>query len=357
MSEDTCLVAPSNKLPADFSVFFAEAKRTIGKLAEAGREREIVQCVHNIIKVLTEAGNRCKKLPEMHLMSLVDCCFDFQLQDSRLVVEVLEFLDSFDDMLDEILGNAIQDPRTLSPDQIKQCKQKGLQTFDYLSYLLHHALQRKQTFKDRWFSPRPQKNETTFLPVFAAMKHGSRKTLLTLLQYGFPVITGREWGTDWMFLKSLRKLACLRLAFSGTTVRDKNFASFSENVKDVYRMLGMLLKIQDYFVFIKGVPQDGPIEFRAMFHIIWRAVPHPFVTLNKFPKAVDVDRNCWEYFCTIRRTRILGIYLGYLQPRSLKHLCRCAVWERLHQNWELPYGIKDLNLPSVICKYLNLEID
>lgn len=44
-------------------------------------------------------------------------------------------------------------------------------------------------------------------------------------------------------------------------------------------------------------------------------------------------------------------------PVSLKHACRLKIRKQLYNNWQLPHGLDELPLPSVMKKYLNLLRD
>ncbi|GFS32348.1 SOCS box domain-containing protein [Nephila pilipes] len=44
-------------------------------------------------------------------------------------------------------------------------------------------------------------------------------------------------------------------------------------------------------------------------------------------------------------------------PQELKHLCRCSIRKSLYKNWQLPNGIYFLPLPTLMKRYINLELD
>ncbi|GFT43943.1 hypothetical protein NPIL_287071 [Nephila pilipes] len=42
-------------------------------------------------------------------------------------------------------------------------------------------------------------------------------------------------------------------------------------------------------------------------------------------------------------------------PRSLQHLCRCSLRQRLADNHQLPEGTQNIGLPTVLKEYIDLE--
>lgn len=350
MSEDT---QSSNVCAAALQIPYNEAKWIVAEIIGQGCEEEIIWWIRHVVKNFHEAKECCNDLPYWDVMSLVDYCFLSDVHHSNFVVKVLETLESMSSMLDVSVGRVMQHSQTPPLDQLNEHEQKGQQTFGYLSHMLHHALQKKEMYRGQWFSDRTYKNEMALLPVFAAVKHGSKATLLTLLQYGFPVISRKIWDADCTFLKDLRTDIP---AYRDPLQNDKSASTLPEDTTVVYSILNMFMKMYEYDAIRKGDRQDIP-GFCEKFCIVWRAIPYPFVTLNRLSQTIYTVHDCLECFWKLIKTRILRKSLGQLQPRSLKHLCRCSVRKRLHQNWKLPYGIEDLKLPPQICKYLNLETD
>ncbi|GFT59649.1 hypothetical protein NPIL_132021 [Nephila pilipes] len=43
-------------------------------------------------------------------------------------------------------------------------------------------------------------------------------------------------------------------------------------------------------------------------------------------------------------------------PRSLQHLCRCSLRQRLADNHQLPDSTQNLGLPKVLKEYIDLEM-
>ncbi|GFT82767.1 hypothetical protein NPIL_129751, partial [Nephila pilipes] len=42
-------------------------------------------------------------------------------------------------------------------------------------------------------------------------------------------------------------------------------------------------------------------------------------------------------------------------PRSLQHLCRCSLRQRLADNHQLPEGTQNLGLPKILKEHIDLE--
>lgn len=106
------------------------------------------------------------------------------------------------------------------------------------------------------------------------------------------------------------------------------------------------------------------------FRLIWRSIPDPFVKHSELDLAISTEfldfalrevENPVPYeknmaLCDLYGTCFKDLAVGPREPRSLKHLSRCAVRRSLGRSFRLPNGIFNL---GVLCLegYLNLESD
>ncbi|XP_035219241.1 uncharacterized protein LOC118192393 [Stegodyphus dumicola] len=94
-------------------------------------------------------------------------------------------------------------------------------------------------------------------------------------------------------------------------------------------------------IMLRASPQFGPkVFFRLMSGIIGRS-------LSEMDTAIE-----W-----VTKVALPAMVNRTLVPMELKHICRLAIRKRLHARWELPHGIKTLQLPLVLLEYLDLYHD
>lgn len=108
------------------------------------------------------------------------------------------------------------------------------------------------------------------------------------------------------------------------------------------------------------------------FRLIWRSIPDPIVKHSELDLAISTEfldfalretENPVPYeknmaVCDLYATCLKDLAAGSNEPRSLKHLSRCAVRKSLGRSFKLPNGIFNLGLSmSCLESYLNLESD
>lgn len=105
------------------------------------------------------------------------------------------------------------------------------------------------------------------------------------------------------------------------------------------------------------------------FRLIWRSIPVPFVKCAELDLAISTEffdfalretENPMPYeknmaLCDLYEACFKDLAIGPNEPRSLKHLSRCAVRKSLGNAFQLPTGINQLGLPKALERYLNLE--
>ncbi|GIY17589.1 hypothetical protein CDAR_247541 [Caerostris darwini] len=112
-------------------------------------------------------------------------------------------------------------------------------------------------------------------------------------------------------------------------------------------------------------------EAQETLRMIWKSIPDAFLCLEeldvvftflkRFLQVLFPERNIESIF-HLSIEQVSKFYLetvykmeSHLEPRSLQHLCRVQIRERLSHNSQLPKGLKQLMVPSKIESYLQLE--
>lgn len=98
-------------------------------------------------------------------------------------------------------------------------------------------------------------------------------------------------------------------------------------------------------------------DFVLSFRMAYETIPEPVITSNEVADFLrfalsgpladihinSIRKDCEKLFPESREP---------LAPRTLKHLSRCQVRQNLRQDYTLPYGVKNLVLPTSIKKYI-----
>ncbi|GFV86495.1 SOCS box domain-containing protein [Trichonephila clavipes] len=101
-------------------------------------------------------------------------------------------------------------------------------------------------------------------------------------------------------------------------------------------------------------------EPKELVYLFWESIPDALFTRNELNYACDK-----HHFMEPERSILIQNYESKVSspkstetpiPRSLVHLCRCSIRERMGSNFELPFGVDSLLIPEDFKKYLRLEI-
>ncbi|GIY63013.1 SOCS box domain-containing protein [Caerostris extrusa] len=106
-------------------------------------------------------------------------------------------------------------------------------------------------------------------------------------------------------------------------------------------------------------------EAQNILKLIWNSIPDPYLSSEELDETYESLKIFFnEHLFTKNIPEILEFYHEtvsesgeYQEPRSLQHLCRIQVRERLSHNFQLPKGLEELkNMPSKVKSYLQLEL-
>lgn len=97
------------------------------------------------------------------------------------------------------------------------------------------------------------------------------------------------------------------------------------------------------------------------YELAWKSTPDPYVKHDEMFEAM-VELCGVKYadriaeICETFRVRFGKETEGPIEPRSLKHLCRCTIRRILTKTFKFPRVISELNLPSSLKEYVSLNI-
>ncbi|CAH2055854.1 unnamed protein product, partial [Iphiclides podalirius] len=116
---------------------------------------------------------------------------------------------------------------------------------------------------------------------------------------------------------------------------------------------------------LKEYNRKYPYELVTCLKLALRAVPTLNLTVDKaalkhleLPDDYNYQRKiALEKYGEILEDHLIPSSRCGLRPVELKHLCRCLIRQQLWSNFELPFGIQKLPIPSTLKKYLDLLDD
>ncbi|CAL1291604.1 unnamed protein product [Larinioides sclopetarius] len=151
------------------------------------------------------------------------------------------------------------------------------------------------------------------------------------------------------FCKKTYEETKLRIDWKSLDLPDDTLETPVENGLMSRERYFLVLQILDIYL------DDGPEELESL-QLVWRSIPDAVISLDElksaFPALMDT-KHIQEIHGYIKN--ITGEEAVFLQPRSLKHYCRCAVRRILCSNGQLSTGIDSLGLMSELQSYLKLE--
>ncbi|XP_015904350.2 uncharacterized protein [Parasteatoda tepidariorum] len=177
------------------------------------------------------------------------------------------------------------------------------------------------------------------------------RIFITMTQYGVE----NEYHPDacQMYLKWTRKLL------------ERNGDAYSNRLHNLKVLANprnfRCCQILYLYVAAQGVENDSSsAAYEAALQVLWSSIPDPFLTIQEFARCFkDVKKQgmpklvkAWAWYT--RHIKDLGIS-GIRPPPSLKHICKCAVRQKLKECFQLPHGVDELDIPESLKQYLLLE--
>nr|XP_042899166.1 uncharacterized protein LOC110283473 [Parasteatoda tepidariorum] len=198
--------------------------------------------------------------------------------------------------------------------------------------------------------------------IFYTYKDFSHLCLVNCLQ-NFIVVTdygamnefyGHESPTCFESATGLYSMTTLNLAWRNGCSEFELKTSI-ENCPENFRSLQLL------HLYFKS-KQHGTLSMsEKALQVLWSSIPDPLLTRSQFSR-IFVERkdrhkpskdmvDAWNWYCRLVR----DTESCQKCPRSLKHLSRCTIRQRLKENLLLPEAVDVLPIPKTCKKYLVLK--
>ncbi|PSN51150.1 hypothetical protein C0J52_20578 [Blattella germanica] len=258
-------------------------------------------------------------------------CYDYNIQDNDIIVNLLNDMYQCERTFERLFVGAIFGTRvTYMISGWKSDFDSSEENIAALEYFLNHATKAKLEYDHS-----SDGNKTRFLDI--PMESYGRAQ---------PVRVAAQFSNNVLLLLLLRFGANVKI----------NYDLDETTVEPPLKHLNALCK--------SNAPLDqltGPV---ACLKILLRAIP----TMATFP-CTTFDGNVYVLIDTI-----FGLDKVYYHPKlieegiippsrtgftppELKHLCRCSIRAVLRDNWQLPHGIRALDIPVTLQDYLDLLED
>ncbi|XP_035207106.1 uncharacterized protein LOC118181970 [Stegodyphus dumicola] len=273
---------------------------------------------------------------------IVELCYRINVSDSILVSQVLNLVYECCSSLGLLHRKALSKNclRLIGYPKRRNEKQS------FLTFFLEHSRRSKLQFKGERMIDVNFYATLRMSPVFVAAETGNWKTVLTYLQFGARIedvanplspMSHEHHLTLHDLLRSLIERLWEKLVQPSVMLRNQR------EIEEYCQKLAPAVK-----------------NLCKTFAIILRAIR----CLNRDCLDFMLYKESDEWTTEVSSRRILYHstifimipYLSkrYMQPDELQHGCRWVIRKRLNENWQLPYGIRYLPVPSKIQRYLNL---
>ncbi|GFQ80834.1 SOCS box domain-containing protein [Trichonephila clavata] len=275
------------------------------------------------------------------LAELLNHCCKANVQDSQLVTSLVKM--------------AI-DRHVIKLSCIRTIKQPSYPQ-GFLRYILEHVSREKFDI-ETYCRDHPQTlwEYSKNFSVLKAISIGNLDRTMVLLKYGFEVLTEQEMrrcGHGFPAIEEVIPRTHQMTLLLMSSVRSIN-----------------LLILKSLPIYNKGL-STASNDQKDCFQFIWRAIPDPIPTCAELESSIANEYSLLAQNGVLRPKRFCentDLCIMYKrcatnqahltkEPRSLKHLSRCAVRKSLKECCNLPHGIFQLGLPETLEQYLDLEME
>lgn len=281
---------------------------------------------HNVAMV--ENGSVCM-LGKFHNVLYVagKLCFDWKLPNNETVSRLLNDMFYCEGTFERILVGAIFGIRvTHFLSGWKSDFEDRDENINALMYFLDHATSARLEYRclssisKRRFIDIPMESYGQVLPLKVAVQYGSPDILLIMLRYG----------------------------------------ASSEGDKLAPAPIEILLsKLEEYQLSIGKNQPDYPQNLLICLRLLLRTITTIVVkTPNHIAAQCGVmSVSMYEQYPKLVEGNLVPPERSGLAPPELKHISRCRIRKLLHDNWQLPHGIRTLQIPYSLLDYLDLLYD
>lgn len=102
-----------------------------------------------------------------------------------------------------------------------------------------------------------------------------------------------------------------------------------------------------------------PLNILACLRLLLRTIPWIYIRTPEHLAQQCGIKNVavFERYPNLADKNLLPPERSGQSPPELKHLARCCIRQCLFENWALPHGIRELEIPQSLMDYLDLMSD
>ncbi|XP_069690229.1 uncharacterized protein stops [Periplaneta americana] len=298
---------------------------------DTGVRRAVLAAIRHHATTVSTNGTVCL-MGKFHniLYIATKLCYDWKLEDTQIVSRLLNDIYRCEKTFERLMIGAIFGTRvTHFISGWKSDFESPEESLAALEYFLQHATKARLEYtnevdgKKVRFADVPMESYGRTQAVRAAAQFSKDEVLLLLLRYGADLMAdyeNREVAVE-QSLQQLNAFCTANLPLTQT---------------------------------------PGPL---ACIKILLRTVPTMTTLASTSFNCVSIDTekvfgtNKLYFHPLLFTTGVIPTSRSGITPPELKHLCRCAIRDILRKNWQLPLGIRSLEIPTSLQDYLDLLED
>lgn len=244
----------------------------------------------------------------------VKICFDWKLEDSETVVQLLKDIYICEKTFERLFVGAIFGTRvTHLISGWKSDFQNREENLKAVLYFLEHATKLKLAFvikgKNVKFIDVPMESYGRATPLRVAVQAGQSEAIVLLLRYG---------------------------------------ATISPNINQPSTCALQPLLQRINLLCYQKPEEDIPEEFLCCLQILLTELPYvPSIQEDPFDEKIEYKE--------LHPVLLQILYNGGHALPDLKYICRCSIRDSLRCNYQLPYGIQKLPIPDSLKEYLMFQ--
>ncbi|XP_003426751.1 uncharacterized protein LOC100678008 [Nasonia vitripennis] len=319
-------------------------------LASRHKRRQLVKFFSDVIKSCAEAENLekadvCERIVRAalryHSISMAEngsvcmlgkfhnvlyvaakLCYDWQINNNELVAKILDDMFYCEKTFERIFVGAIFGTRvTHFLSGWKSDFDDREENMLALVYFLDHAVAGRLEYDCQRLSSRrrfidvPMESYGQVLPLRVAVQNGSPDILQIMLRYG----------------------------------------ASTENDKLAPAPIEILLsRLNEY-----DEDVNCPQHLLTCLKLLLRTIPSVYIKVpSHVAETCGIQRvSVYEQYPNLTDKNLLPPERSGIRPPELRHLCRCRIRQCLFENWALPHGIRQLQIPKTLQDYLDLLAD
>ncbi|XP_015920098.2 uncharacterized protein [Parasteatoda tepidariorum] len=168
-----------------------------------------------------------------------------------------------------------------------------------------------------------------------------------------------EAGASNGFTKAIRYQVQLWSDFMGWFLNDQENHTWVEKANYISGNPLHFRALQLLNLYLRFIYRGKFAELEMVVRVLWSSIPDPLLTMDDISRPFEGINlipyqninSVWKFYCSLVNYEETSVR----RPRSLQHLSRFFIRNRLRDNFKLPEGVEELGIPKHVQKYLLLR--